>query len=128
MHYEEGKGYGWDGKIKYTLKEYSDLHSAFETFQRRLKEQAGVGISALEAEKVAYVLGKERVDLSPDRGTAVLSSGQEVETTREGEAEGTQQIMIANVDKQSKFKTRKRAARKDVEEAHKDEVKKRKRD
>lgn len=51
--YESGKGNGWDRRIKYTAKEYADLYEKVHELVDRLS------ISAVDAEKVAYVLGKD---------------------------------------------------------------------
>lgn len=51
-------GSGWDRKIKYSAKEYRELKKKVDGLRDRL------GKGAIEAEKVAYVLGKREVDLS----------------------------------------------------------------
>lgn len=56
--WEEGKGKGWDRKIKYDVKEYQALRSRVREFQTRFEKQIGKQASALDVEKVAYVLGK----------------------------------------------------------------------
>ena len=50
-------GSRWDRKIKYSLKEYRDLVARVDELRAR------IGKSALEAEKVAYVLGKRETSL-----------------------------------------------------------------
>lgn len=50
-------GNRWDRKIKYSAKEYRELLAKVNQLRERL------GASALDAEKVAYVLGKREIDL-----------------------------------------------------------------
>jgi hypothetical protein len=56
--WENKSGAGWDRKIKYTVKEYSELKERVDALRER------IGKGAIEAEKVAYVLGKREADLS----------------------------------------------------------------
>jgi len=56
--WEDKAGSRWDRKIKYSAKEYRDLVAKVDALRERVK------VSALEVEKVAYVLGKREVDLS----------------------------------------------------------------
>ncbi|KAJ3037396.1 hypothetical protein HK097_003524 [Rhizophlyctis rosea] len=51
------KGKGWDRKINYTLKEYKIVVEKIKPLMERLN------VAAWEVEKVAYVLGKEKLDL-----------------------------------------------------------------
>jgi hypothetical protein len=55
--WEDAPGSRWDRKIKYSLKEYRDLVTRVDELRAR------TGKSALEAEKVAYVLGKRETSL-----------------------------------------------------------------
>lgn len=56
--WEDKTGSRWDRKIKYTAKEYRELVAKVGELRNRLD------VSALDAEKVAYVLGKREGDLS----------------------------------------------------------------
>lgn len=56
--WENKSGAGWDRKIKYSLKEYRELKDKVDELRRR------IGKGAIEAEKVAYVLGKREADLN----------------------------------------------------------------
>jgi hypothetical protein len=56
--WENKSGAGWDRKIKYSIKEYRELKEKVDELRDR------IGKGALEAEKVAYVLGKRELDLS----------------------------------------------------------------
>ncbi|KAK5112164.1 hypothetical protein LTR85_011597 [Meristemomyces frigidus] len=53
------KGSGWKREIKYTLKEYLQLYPKVHQLKARLASESGKEISALDVEKVAYVLGKQ---------------------------------------------------------------------
>jgi hypothetical protein len=56
--WENRSGSGWDRKIKYSAKEYRELKENVDGLRDR------IGKGAIEAEKVAYVLGKRETDLS----------------------------------------------------------------
>ena len=62
LYESPAKGKGWDRKINYTVKEYKMLVEMIGPIMKRL------GVGALEIEKVAYVLGKENVDLLVSEG------------------------------------------------------------
>ncbi|KAK4549841.1 hypothetical protein LTR36_005142 [Oleoguttula mirabilis] len=53
------KGSGWKRDIKYTIKEYLELYSKVQELRTRLTSESGKEVSALDTEKVAYVLGKQ---------------------------------------------------------------------
>ena len=57
-------GQGFKRSIGYTAKEYKSLCSRVSTAQERLNKEGREKTSALEMEKVAYVLGKESVDVA----------------------------------------------------------------
>jgi hypothetical protein len=54
---EAGSPGGWQRKIKYNAKEYEILLEKVDALVKRL------GVRAVDAEQVAWVLGKERVDI-----------------------------------------------------------------
>jgi hypothetical protein len=54
---KKGEGEGWDRKIKYNVGEYKEVLKSVEELRTRL------GIRVVDAEKVAYVLGKEMADI-----------------------------------------------------------------
>lgn len=58
MFDESGSPGGWKRTIKYNAKEYNELIKKVDVLVSRL------GVRALDAEKVAYVLGKEGADLA----------------------------------------------------------------
>lgn len=59
FHWEEAKNKGWDRKIKYTMKEYKDLFDKVQVLQERLENESGEQVTAIEIEKMAYVLSKQ---------------------------------------------------------------------
>ena len=60
----DGKGNGWDRDIKYNMKEYLQLFDEVQAFRRRFYEDFEREVSAVEMEKVAYVLGKKVAPVS----------------------------------------------------------------
>ncbi|KAK3710056.1 hypothetical protein LTR37_010487 [Vermiconidia calcicola] len=56
--FEVGKGQGWDREIKYSIKEYLELFDEVSAFRTRLAKNFERDVTAVEIEKVAYVLGK----------------------------------------------------------------------
>lgn len=58
LHWEDAKSKGWDRKINYTIKEYKTLFERVAELRERLEKQSGIGVSAVDIEKAAYVLGK----------------------------------------------------------------------
>lgn len=59
--YQDGKGKGWDREIKYNLKEYLELFEKVQQLRARFEGDFKRFVSAVEIEKVAYVLGKQSV-------------------------------------------------------------------
>ncbi|KAI9782883.1 MAG: hypothetical protein M1816_001664 [Peltula sp. TS41687] len=59
--FEEGRWKGWDRKIKYTVEEYWDYWVKVQVLRRRLGGGEDDQVRAADVERVAYVLGKERV-------------------------------------------------------------------
>src|SRR6266480_2434484 len=57
-------GQGFKRSIRYTAKEYKSLCNRVSTARERLNKEGREATSALEMEKVAYVLGKEGVDVA----------------------------------------------------------------
>lgn len=64
--YEEGKGKGWDRSIKYNLNECLQLFEKVQELRRRFRKDYQREVSAVEIEKVAYVLGKRGFETSMD--------------------------------------------------------------
>jgi len=69
--FEDKKGGGWDRKIKYSMGEYKEMFQLVREMKERLDEgKDGKGkVSALEAEMVAYVLGREGEGEESKEGT-----------------------------------------------------------
>jgi hypothetical protein len=64
---------GWDRKIKYSAKEYRELLAKVA----ELRERVGKKVSAMDLEKVAYVLGKREVYLSSTNETFASPRAEE---------------------------------------------------
>ena len=56
--WEDKPGHHWDRTIKYTLKEYLEMLVKVDETRQLFKEQFDKDVTALDLEKVAYVLGK----------------------------------------------------------------------
>lgn len=61
--WEDKSGSRWDRKIKYSLKEYKELVAKTDEMRKRISR------SAIDIEKVAYVLGKEDTRLSETKNS-----------------------------------------------------------
>lgn len=112
--FESGRGNGWDRRIKYTAKEYAELYDKVQELISRLN------VSAVDTEKVAYVLGKEgpvggddaREDLGKStkrkleelEGNTAVHVGGEKLTAKAGKEEATE----ANAGGRPKRKSRKK--------------------
>ncbi|KAI4719033.1 hypothetical protein E4T48_04786 [Aureobasidium sp. EXF-10727] len=59
--FSEGKGNGWDRKIKYSAKEYQELYSRVEMLRERLGKESDETITSVQVEMVAYVLGRRQI-------------------------------------------------------------------
>jgi hypothetical protein len=95
----DGKGQtGWGRSIKYNVTEYKELLASVEALRKRLD------VSAVDAEKVAYVLGKENVDIDTE-----IKGG-------DGEA-GDEEVRDKIVGKKTKEDTRGRKIAKDSAQA-----------
>lgn len=70
-------GVGWERKIKYNVKEYEGLLNRVEKLRKRLS------VGATDAEKVAFVLGREMAGIDGGVGAAKID-----EEGDEKEAEG----------------------------------------
>ena len=83
--WENKPGSGWDRKIKYSVKEYRELKERVDGLRDR------IGKGAIEAEKVAYVLGKRETDLSalPKSEQVPREKGADNDTPLEKAAETT---------------------------------------
>ena len=59
-----GSPAGWDRKLKYDMKELSMFYREVEKLVKRLRKENNETFTMVDVEKAAFVLGKERVDLS----------------------------------------------------------------
>jgi len=82
VHWEEGKGKGWDRKIGYTMKEYQSLCKEVGKVRARLD------VPAVEMEKVAWVLGREGADLAGTEPGKAEKKASVDEDKEEEEKEG----------------------------------------
>lgn len=96
---EPGSPGGWQRKIKYNVKEYEMLLEKVDVLIERL------GVRAVDVERVAWVLGKESVDVSADSDGA-----EEEEKAGEDEAEGDEAMKEKAVKKEVKKGTKRKAS------------------
>lgn len=85
--YQGDGAQGWSRDIKYTLKEYLELVDQVHGLQKRLKADHQRDVTAVEVEKVAYVLDKGAVDSKssvPDKSKA-SSKKRKLSATAEAE-------------------------------------------
>lgn len=61
-HWDSPGKTGWGRSIKYNVTEYREILASVENLRKRL------GVTAIDAEKVAYVLGNEGVNVSDEVG------------------------------------------------------------
>lgn len=100
---EPGSPEGWKRGIKYSVKEYEALFARVEELRKRLN------IRAVDAEKVAWVLGKESVNVDADNEEEGDSTPPEKSVEKEDEGEKRGAKRKANDSKAPKEGTRKSA-------------------
>lgn len=86
-HWDSPGKTGWLRSIKYNVTEYKEILASIEELTKRL------GVKAVDAEKVAYVLGKEKVELesgveSEEDAKVVLKEKFEDSKAKETRVEG----------------------------------------
>ncbi|KAF1347812.1 hypothetical protein BDV97DRAFT_370702 [Delphinella strobiligena] len=93
MMFEDGKGNGWDRRIKYSIAEYKQMVPLVEAFRERLEKDGGKA-TALEVEMVAYVLGRRKDDVKGEAKDEKKadSKGEKKRTAAEAEATNTQEV------------------------------------
>jgi hypothetical protein len=74
---ESGSPGGWQRKIKYNAKEYEMMLGKVDALVKRL------GVRALDAEQVAWVLGKEHMDIDVEDDGPVDDAAKEEESVPE---------------------------------------------
>ncbi|KAF3052516.1 hypothetical protein E8E11_011506 [Didymella keratinophila] len=93
---KKGDDKGWDRKIKYNVGEYKEVLKSMGELRKRL------GVRAVDAEKVAYVLGKEMADIDGDgggEGKGEDVADEEIEENKEkggdAQAESAKRVQVA---------------------------------
>jgi hypothetical protein len=108
---EPGNLNAWQRKIKYNIKEYELLLKKVDTLVKRLNVQA------VDAEKVAWVLGKEGVDIDAEDsaidGVDLHEKELESEENRE-EKVLNQRVILGTKRKVSEMKSLAREKRKSI--------------
>jgi hypothetical protein len=95
---EQGAPGGWKRKIKYNLKEYEMLLEKVDGLIERL------GVRAVDVERVAWVLGKEGVDVDVDANADVEDGGAK------GELEEEQEVVVESEPESVEEKAPKKVA------------------
>ncbi|KAF1926063.1 uncharacterized protein M421DRAFT_423068 [Didymella exigua CBS 183.55] len=81
-HWDAPGKSGWERKIKYSVTEYKEILASVERLRKRL------GVKAVDAEKVAYVLGRESVDVDGEiEGKGGAGEALEENLKKNGERE-----------------------------------------
>ena len=116
-----GKGeHKWQRSIKYNVTEYKEILASVEGLRKRL------GVAAVDAEKVAYVLGNENVNLDEEVKTekdakeSVKVKGQE--NKKAEKAEDTAKSRMEEIQKAIK-EEKERDAKKEVDAKKERDVK-----
>jgi hypothetical protein len=100
---EEGSPGGWKRKIKYNVKEYEQLVEGV----RDLKERLGGKVRAVDVERVAWVLGREGVDVDAPR-----DGDEDVEEEEKAEKADVEAAVAEKVEtKEVKKGTKRKAAK-----------------
>lgn len=107
--FDSGKGNGWDRRIKYTAREYTELYDKVQQLLGRLE------VSAVDAEKVAYVLGTEGVlgqSAQKDMGKSTKRKADEMDHAIAGKAGSDKaEAKIGNAEFHEEFKQEKKRRR-----------------
>lgn len=75
---DSGSPRGWKRAIKYNVKEYAEVVERVKALRKRLN------IRAIDAERVAWVLGKENVDVDIDDESKEKERVEQAESTEDG--------------------------------------------
>ncbi|KAF2269240.1 hypothetical protein CC78DRAFT_529465 [Lojkania enalia] len=84
---EKGMPGGWKRVIKYNVKEYGDIVNRIKIVR------TGLGVSAEDVEKVAWVLGKESVDVGAE------DNKEPVNNAKEKDEETKQELDVKNAER-----------------------------
>ncbi|KAJ4357673.1 uncharacterized protein N0V89_002249 [Didymosphaeria variabile] len=117
-----GKPGGWNRVIRYNVKEYQELLGHVNKMRTRL------GVTAVDMEKVAWVLGKEGVDVGKDEQVFLsrlgerddVNGGEVAENKDEEAEEGSGEAMVEDSVPAKKDGKRKFAGSKEVSGGEKD--------
>ena len=103
---------GWNREVKYTVREYEALVGKVGG----LKERLGDGVRAVDLEKVAWVLGRESVDVGEGDGGEELGkagNGKSKDVDVVGDTENTaEDVVTPNQEKDTKSDKKKGVKRK----------------
>jgi hypothetical protein len=96
-------GNGWSRPIGYTPKEYDSLIAKCKATQTRLGGDEESGLSFLDLEKAAYVLGKEKAEIEEGGGELEQDMADEVPKDEdEQSAKGKKRSAISTAETASK--------------------------
>ena len=104
--FDDGRGKGWDREIKYNVKEYVELYCRVQEIKTRFKKSFDRDVSAVEIEKVAYVLGRTAIGGDSSGNTKKRKAGTSSDDT-DGKVVVTEMKKDANTtDSKRKTKTK----------------------
>jgi hypothetical protein len=103
--WDEGTSAGWKRVIKYSMKEYEALLGKVEELKGRL------GVRAVDVERVAWVLGREgvNVDAEVEEGGKDSDAGTTDEVRETKEAETEEEGVTADIEKKPRKGTKRKA-------------------
>lgn len=104
------KGTGWTREIKYTVKEYLQLYAKVNQLRARLASASGKGVSALDIEKAAYVLGKQAqgptaTAKQPAKGKKRKATSKDDDDDEDNDDQGDGQFLAENNPAMAAFET-----------------------
>ncbi|KAL6707207.1 hypothetical protein ACN47E_004754 [Coniothyrium glycines] len=103
---EPGSPGGWQRKIKYNVNEYALIVKKIEQLRKRL----GTGdVTALDAERVAWVLGKEGIDIGENDAVELSEEAATEEPKEPGKRLG-KAVAAASAEGEDKKTTKRKAA------------------
>lgn len=73
---------GWNRKLKYDMKELTLFYRETEQLSKRLRQDGDKTFHCIDVEKAAFVLGKEKLDLSTNTATDSPESEPAVHSKR----------------------------------------------
>ncbi|KAF2737299.1 hypothetical protein EJ04DRAFT_510404 [Polyplosphaeria fusca] len=107
---DDGKPAGWKRTIKYSLKEYHEVFKRVGELRQRL------GVAAVDAERVAWVLGKEAIDIAADTAEDVgEGQGEETEAEQKKEDRKTEKGVKRKIEEKPLVEGTRRSSRRKME-------------